>query len=94
MLPQPSVVTPMPRDKCSGCYLEPCACTHITNLEPGGRLHGLFEVAKAEFDKPMPHRGGCPCPRCYSQHSATWRCPACSQDNRGRRPCDTHRRTT
>ena len=51
MLLQPSVVAPMPHDKCSGCYLDPCACIHITNLEVGGRLHGLFEVAKAEFDK-------------------------------------------
>lgn len=79
--------------ECVVCFLEPCACTYIDALEPGGRLHHLFAPAAAEVAKPIPHRGGCPCPRCLSHRTATYRCPACTGDDRGLVPCGTHRPT-
>ena len=79
---------------CASCYLSPCVCDYLAKLAPGGELHGRYEAALALFPTPMPHRGGCPCPRCYSNCTATWRCPVCSQDDRGRRPCNNHGRTS
>ena len=58
--------------ECPECFLLPCACSYIAKLEPGGQWHYLYDVAAAEVGKPLPHRGGCPCPRCYSRCMASW----------------------
>ncbi len=71
--PMPSSSAEPVDDICGRCQLDPCACEHIANLRPGGRLDYLREVALAEFCKPFPHRGGCPCPKCYSRCLASWR---------------------
>lgn len=66
---------------CHECSLFPCACKHIANLRPGSRLAHLREAALLEVNKPLSigpdgqptyHRGGCPCPRCYSLCAATY----------------------
>lgn len=72
----------MPRENdCPQCKLAPCACTHIANLRRSGRLGWLHDAAAIEVNKPLPldtdghltyHRGGCPCPRCYSLCMATY----------------------
>jgi hypothetical protein len=71
--PMPSSSAEQVDETCLRCQLSPCACEHIANLRPGGRLDYLREVALAEFYKPFPHRGGCPCPKCYSRCLASWR---------------------
>ena len=71
--PMPSSSAEPVDDICGRCQLGPCACGHIANLRPGGRLAYLRESALAEYDKPLPHRGGCPCPKCYSICLASWR---------------------
>ncbi|CDZ92350.1 hypothetical protein RHRU231_940008 [Rhodococcus ruber] len=67
---------------CDRCGLDPCACRYIAELRENGRLAWLREAALAQVNKPLPigpegrptyHRGGCPCPRCWSLCAASWR---------------------
>lgn len=71
----------MPSQACDACGLFPCACMYIADLRPGRRLEHLRDAAALEVNKPLPvgpdglptyHRGGCPCPRCYSLCAATY----------------------
>jgi hypothetical protein len=84
MLPFHLSISATPPDpaECMVCFLTPCACSFIAKLEPGGRLHWLYDVAAAEVGRPLPHRGGCPCPRCYSRCLGSW-----TQEERMSRSC-------
>ncbi len=84
----------VPPDCCGSCNLDPCVCTYIAKLATGGEFHHLYAVALEQHPKPMPHRGGCPCPRCISACTATYRCSACTGDARGNFPCTVHRKDT
>lgn len=67
-------------DPCKRCGLDPCPCVYIAKLRPDGELTHLRDAALAEYPKPMPHRGGCPCPKCFSVRMATWDSPDSRQD--------------
>jgi hypothetical protein len=57
---------------CARCDLWPCACSYIVKLSEDGPLAHLRSAAIEEYRKPMPHRDGCPCPRCYSLRMRSW----------------------
>lgn len=65
-------MTPSGSRPADPCGYEPCICTYIRDLRVGGRLEHLRPIALAEHAKPLPHRDGCPCPRCYAVRLATW----------------------
>ena len=74
----------MDLDLCSTCNLDPCACDYIRTLAPGGPNAWLRDVAREQMGKPLPHRGGCPCPGCYSTRMQTFITAMASQPGRCR----------
>lgn len=74
MAPQPKLsIVGSVQPECEACGYEPCVCSYIVKLEPGGEMHHLASVALDQMDEPQPHRGGCPCPFCYSTRLKTFR---------------------
>lgn len=57
---------------CGTCDLAPCACNYIAALMAGGEHEELVHLAQRMSWAPRPHRGGCPCPGCFSERLSSW----------------------
>lgn len=60
---------------CDVCQMDPCVCSYLRDLMPGGRLSWLAPTALAMAATPRPHRndeGSCPCVFCYADRTRAW----------------------
>lgn len=57
---------------CDRCKTWPCVCDYIRKIRTDGPLAHLRPAAIENYDLPLPHRMGCPCPRCYAIRLRTW----------------------